>query len=817
MSTPPAVPAPVEPIGGAHAASSREARRFRVRMVAKTMSIMLLVGLVPLVAFGAIALKRERDRLRDDAADTLQSSASWISAEVDEWIDKNVRVLQAAASLGAIRSMQNASQLDVLVAIKQAYPWMYLVFTVGADRVGVARSDNKPPMDYTDRRYITDVLTGKDLSWETVISKTADKPALVLALPIKVNGTVVGALGVTMAIEDISRIVAWKAGQTGFAFLVDDKAKVVAHPTKELVVKQTYLTDHPLIAAFRSDGQPHLVSFTKPGGESALGYVRANKFHWAVAVQQDEQELFAPLRRTFALGLAILIGASAVVALIAWLSSKTLIRPLLVIARRNREMGSLLGLMDQGFVSMQPDGTLSAERSAMATQLLGGYQPTQRLWQAIAPHDPTFAAWLELGWASVIENEMPLELTLDQLPAKLVIAERDYRIEYKPAIVDGAVGDTLVVITDITAELARVRAEAAERDLLRMIERMARDRTGFAEFVEETDRLIHRLETTSGAEVSKELKRELHTLKGNCAIYGITQIAEWCHELEDGLAVAPILDANVVALVVRTWAELKTKLERVFGKLQNVGIDVEPEDITELRAAIGNGASLGIVEQIIENWSLERTRPRLERFAEQIRALATRLGKPDNAIAVDDHRVRLDPARFRGFWTAFSHVVRNAVDHGIELPSDRTAAGKPAHGQIGLATLRDGNAVTIELRDDGRGINWDALRARARDASLPHATRDDLVAAMLTDGITTKTAVTETSGRGVGLAALHEVCVGLGGTIEIDSETGQGTRFRFRFELTARERISSKVDVLAEPRPRSASVDPAAIRGRGHA
>ena len=99
-------------------------------MVAKTMSIMLLVGLVPLVAFGAIALKRERDRLRDDAADTLQSSASWISAEVDEWIDKNVRVLQAAASLGAIRSMQNASQLDVLVAIKQAYPWMYLVFTV---------------------------------------------------------------------------------------------------------------------------------------------------------------------------------------------------------------------------------------------------------------------------------------------------------------------------------------------------------------------------------------------------------------------------------------------------------------------------------------------------------------------------------------------------------------------------------------------------------------------------------------------------------------------------------------------------------------
>jgi len=817
MTTPAAVDPPAEPIDRAHTADPREARRFRVRMVAKTMAIMLVVGLVPLVVFGSIALKRERDRLRDDAAGTLQSSATWISAEVDEWIDKNVRVLQAAANLSAIRSMQHEPQLDVLTAIKQAYPWMYLVFTVGPDRIGVARSDNKPAMDYTDRKYITDVMTGKELSWETVISKTSGKPALVLALPIKVNGAVVGALGVTMAIEDISRIVAWKAGQTGFAFLVDDKAKVVAHPSKELVVTQTNLGDHPLIAAFRSDGQPHLVSFTRAGGEPALGYVRANKFHWAVAVQQDEQELFAPLRQTFALGLAILIGASAIVALIAWLSSKTLIRPLLVIARRNREMGNLLGLMDQGFVSMQPDGALFAERSAMATQLLGGYQPDQRLWQALAPHDPTFAAWLELGWASVIANEMPLELTLDQLPAKLVIADRDYRIEYKPAIVNGTVGDTLVVITDMTAELARVRAEAAERDLLRMIERTARDRAGFAEFAEETDRLIHRLETASGAEISKELKRELHTLKGNCAIYGITQIAEWCHQLEDGLAVTPSLDPHVVALVVRTWAELKTKLERVFGKLQNAGLDVAPDDITELRAAIGNGASLGIVERIIANWSLDRTKPRLERFAEQIRALATRLGKPDIAIAIDDHRVRLDPIRFRGFWTAFSHVVRNAVDHGIEPPSERVVAGKAAHGQIWLATLRDGNAVVIELRDDGRGIDWDTIRARARDTALPHATHDDLVAAMLTDGISTKTDVTETSGRGVGLAALHEVCIALGGAIEIDSERGHGTRFRFRFELTGRERISSRIAVLAEPRPRSASGDPSGVLGRGHA
>jgi methyl-accepting chemotaxis protein len=161
-------------------------------------------------------------------------------------------------------------------------------------------------------------MTGRELSWETLISRTSGKPALVLAVPVKVAGATVAVIQTAMQIEDISRIVSWKTGQTGFAFLVDENSKVVAHPSTELTLAQKSLKDHPLIAAFRSDGQPHLVSFTPPGGEPTLDYVRANKLHWGVAVQQDEQELFAPLRRTFAFGLAILIGASIVVALIAW-------------------------------------------------------------------------------------------------------------------------------------------------------------------------------------------------------------------------------------------------------------------------------------------------------------------------------------------------------------------------------------------------------------------------------------------------------------------------------------------------------------------
>jgi two-component system chemotaxis sensor kinase CheA len=101
--------------------------------------------------------------------------------------------------------------------------------------------------------------------------------------------------------------------------------------------------------------------------------------------------------------------------------------------------------------------------------------------------------------------------------------------------------------------------------------------------------------------------------------------------------------------------------------------------------------------------------------------------------------------------------------------------------------------VTIDLRDDGRGIDWETVRSRARDAGRPHATRSDLVSAILSDGITTRSDVTRISGRGVGLAALRDACRGLGGRIDVDSERGCGTQFRFEFNVERPDRTTSRI------------------------
>ncbi len=300
-------------------------------MLGKTTVTVLAVGLLPLGLFGGITLHQQARRVEIEAERSLQASGERISSQVDEWFDKNVRVLRAAASLPALASMRGDEQTQALTAIQHAYPWMYLVFTIAPDGKNVARSDGRPLADYGDRQYFKDVVaSGKDLSWETLIGKTSKKPAVILAVPIIANGAVAGVLAAAMTVEDISSIIAhWRTGRTGFAFLVDEQAKVVAHPREEYVLGQVHLNEHPLVASFRRDGRPRALAFTESDGKDALGYVQGNRFQWAVAIQQEKEELFAPLRQTLALGLALLAAAAILVALTALTASRVLVRPIL--------------------------------------------------------------------------------------------------------------------------------------------------------------------------------------------------------------------------------------------------------------------------------------------------------------------------------------------------------------------------------------------------------------------------------------------------------------------------------------------------------
>jgi len=309
-------------------------RSIRFGMLGKTMVTMLGAGLLPLALFAGIMLFDQAGRIRKQAEASMRANAERVSGQVDEWLDKNVRALEQAANTPGMASMHAEDQVKTLVALQKAHPWMYLTFSIALDGRNIARNDGKPLVDYSDRVYYKDILNGKELGWEVAIGKTSHKPALMLSVPIKQDGALVGVMAGAMNIEDISRIIGTlKIGATGRAFLVDDHAKVVAHPREEFVQTQRVLDDHPLVQAFLADRQPHSLSFVQQtDGKPLLGAVQGNRWGWAVGVQQEEAELFEPLRHMVEVAAILLAGSAVLLGFIAWGFSRMLVRPILDMA-----------------------------------------------------------------------------------------------------------------------------------------------------------------------------------------------------------------------------------------------------------------------------------------------------------------------------------------------------------------------------------------------------------------------------------------------------------------------------------------------------
>jgi len=134
-----------------------------------------------------------------------------------------------------------------------------------------------------------------------------------------------------------------------------------------------------------------------------------------------------------------------------------------------------------------------------------------------------------------------------------------------------------------------------------------------------------------------------------------------------------------------------------------------------------------------------------------------------------------------------THLVRNSCDHGIEMPAERLALGKPEHGTLTLRASHQGGSIVIEVRDDGKGLNRGKLIAKARERGIdaPDSMADaDVWSLIFAPGFSTAEVVTDVSGRGVGMDVVKKNITALGGTVEIDSAEGYGMTVRVRLPLT---------------------------------
>ncbi|AHY59128.1 chemotaxis protein CheA [Stenotrophomonas rhizophila] len=251
------------------------------------------------------------------------------------------------------------------------------------------------------------------------------------------------------------------------------------------------------------------------------------------------------------------------------------------------------------------------------------------------------------------------------------------------------------------------------------------------------------------------------------------------HEAETSIRVAvEKVDAliNLVGELVITQAMLKQvshALDPVHAEQLFAGLDLLERNTRDLQEAV-IGVRMLPVDAVFR------------RFPRLVRDLSSRLGKHVRLRTIGEG-TELDKGLIEKIADPLVHLVRNSIDHGLEMPDVRRDAGKDETGTITLAASHQGGHIVIEVSDDGRGLNRDKILSKAleRGLSVPDNPTDAQVWDLIFQpGFSTADAVTDLSGRGVGMDVVRRNIQALGGEVQLESKAGNGTRVLIRLPLT---------------------------------
>jgi two-component system chemotaxis sensor kinase CheA len=311
--------------------------------------------------------------------------------------------------------------------------------------------------------------------------------------------------------------------------------------------------------------------------------------------------------------------------------------------------------------------------------------------------------------------------------------------------------------------------------------------------------------------------RDIHTIKGTASSFGLSAVAEIAGTLENALSTLRETSGIRPDMIEATRKSLALLTKAVLAAVESVksimGDDfVDDSDIylrislTKLKsetAAINELLSRELIDKTLARSLQQKIEKKLRSFQHTparkalakalkiVPELLTRVHK-NIRFSFDGAEMPLDCEMARELNTPLVHLIRNAFDHGIEKTcADRIAAGKPAEGHVSLSISADERNITMEIRDDGRGIDTDAVKRVGLAKGLITAaqaekmTSEEFFSLICYPGFSTNVGLTEISGRGVGLdIVLTAVSEKLHGRVFILSESGKGTTVRIQIPTT---------------------------------
>jgi signal transduction histidine kinase len=444
---------------------------------------------------------------------------------------------------------------------------------------------------------------------------------------------------------------------------------------------------------------------------------------------------------------------------------------------RTQTIRAILDHVHFGFFLVGPELRITDGYTRSLSALLGRDKLAGELASECLGFLGDAGADFEMRVSQIFDDLLPEELNCDQVPPRIVRGNQSLRIQAS-AVRDpaGHVVQVLFGISDVTELESAERENRDNRTLLRALKAPE----PFRRFVADINARFGSIREAVQTADEPRARRELHTIKGNASLHGLAEIASRTHQLEehDRIELPPVLD-----LEQAFQHFLESNLD-ILGIDRNGGerevFRIDSAALVELEQAVRDATDLASLRRTMSHrLDLLRWQPiarLLGPIEEQVESLAQRLGK-DVALRVTGSELNVLPSRIAPVLAVLPHMLRNALDHGIEPRGVR--GDKPATAILELAFHETGDSWRIAVTDDGRGIDVDRLRERAieigviaRDAPLTH---DQLCQLIFAPKLSTAEHVSEFSGRGEGMAAVADAVKRAGGTITVRSAGGQGT------------------------------------------
>lgn len=479
------------------------------------------------------------------------------------------------------------------------------------------------------------------------------------------------------------------------------------------------------------------------------------------------------------------------------------------IEQKNAAIKNLLDHTGQGFLFFGSDLLISEEYSRECDAIFGFPISNRNFLMVIGNFvDEAAIRVMQNAFENVFRTEDKIrnKVYLSVLPQEIRIGERYIQAEYK--VIQGqAEKSVMIILTDITEKRALELKSAEEKNNIRLIIRAIGSKSEIGEAASDlrvfcTQGVLQLLDGSQDLKSSlQHIFRVVHTMKGDFSLNSLHHTAAGLHRLEDSLSLmlknidrVRMEDLKKFARQIDCEQLLSEDISTIIGALgthyfeKDDSYTVGRQRLTEIENKIRTVFPQGeqaVILGLLHSLFYTNVKDIMKDYNEYIRTLGERFGKTISDMQITGEDVYINRDRYAPFIKSLVHVFRNMADHGIEDPEERLDSGKPEYGKVscGLEKLED--KFVLCLADDGRGIDVDAIRSKAVEKGIyspeevGRLPREKVLETILLDDFSTRDTVDLYSGRGVGMAAVYSELMELGGKIQIDTEAGKYTRFKF--------------------------------------